>query len=144
MRRLRERSLWPIIFSLSVLALALTVACPPPSLVTPEGKAAYVADQVVLRVEALQGAAIMANATMQPGTTTPALTTDQTRKVVQFCVTAETMLKEVKSGWEPRLIQAYTVWKAGLDAPTQAKLSSYLLALDTAMVALQQDFGGTP
>ncbi len=82
---------------LLILCLALTpvtLACHPPStIVTQPGKIAFTADQVVIRVNELQKAAVQANAS-------GALDTANTRIIVEFSVAADKVLKATPSGWQ--------------------------------------------
>src|SRR5690349_17283442 len=88
-----------------IVALSLSVpACShtPPTVTTAEGQRAYHADQVVIRVNELQNAAIQAEAT-------GGLPTDTTRTIVQFCVMANKTLATAPLGWPQTLLTAWTM-----------------------------------
>lgn len=86
---------------LSLVLILFTIGCHAPvTIVTPEGKIAYTADQIVLQLEKLQDAAI----TLEANQT---LSTDSTRLVIQFVVSSTKTLRESPSG-------ALTTTKIGL------------------------------
>ncbi len=82
-----------------ILILALTFgACHAPvTVTTPQGKIAYTADQVVLRVNELENAAIQAQATN-------AIPVQTARTIVEWCVSADKTLASTPNGW-PVILQ---------------------------------------
>lgn len=77
--------------------LVLTLAgCAPKTITTAPGQIAFTADQVVVRVNELQNAAIQAN-------TNKALDDATTRVIVNWAIAADTTLKTTPSGWQATL-----------------------------------------
>ena len=120
------------------LLLLLALACPPPSLMTPEGRAAWAAHQVVQRVGELQGAAIEANLIVDPLTHEPALDTETTRLIVQTCVRINRALAAnpaertaMVRGWLREL-------EFALPPETAARFAPYLAAVRGALAALEE------
>jgi hypothetical protein len=92
-----------------VLAFSVLACHPPASVVTPQGKSAYTADQVVVRVGELEKAAIQANATVVDGK--PSLDEASTRLIVQTCVSIAQTLKTVPDGWQAVVKQSWASFK---------------------------------
>lgn len=113
-----------------VFLLAGAGCAPPVTVVTPQGRTAYNADQVVVRVNELMNAAIAANANA-------ALPTDQTRTIVQFCVTADQTLAATPAGWPTTLRTAWTSTKAQLPAVQNLVVVAAMRAVDVVMEGLQ-------
>ncbi len=90
---------------LLILCLSLTpvtLACHPPATITTQpGKIAFTADQIVVRVNELQSAAVQANAS-------GALDTANTRTIVEFSVAADKVLKATPSGWQSTVKALWT------------------------------------
>lgn len=87
---------------LACLCLSLSfVACvhPPPNL-SPRGQVAFNADQVVVRINELQSAAIQAN-------TDGALDNAITQVVVEFSISARNTLGALPDGWQATVKQAW-------------------------------------
>jgi hypothetical protein len=105
----------------------------PPTVVTPQGKAAYTADQVVIRVNELQNAAIQAEAS-------GALPTSTTRVIVTFCVAADKTLATVPNGWQQTIATAWTQAKQQIPAKDLANtvISAAVAGIDVVIAA----FGG--
>ncbi len=118
-----------------VFAAALVSGCAsaPPTVITPQGRAAYAADAVVIRVNELQAAAIQANAT-------GGLTTATTAQIVQWTVQADTVLKAAKDGWKAALVQSWGVLKGQIPA-ADLKNPLIVVALN-AVDALIATLGG--
>lgn len=116
-----------------VLILALSgAACSPPVTVqTTAGKAAFTADQVVLRVNELQAAAIQANAN-------GALPTATTRLIVEFAVGADKTLKEAPNGWQATVSKAWAETKGKLPPITNPAISAAVQSFELALAS----FGG--
>lgn len=84
-----------------IFALVLTSAgCAPKSIQTPEGKAAYTANEVLIRVGELQKAAIHAN---QDG----ALSDANAVAIVGYTVDSAEVLRAVPSGWYGPVSKGY-------------------------------------
>ncbi len=118
---------------LVVLVLALTVSgCVPKSL-APEAKPAYAADQIVLRVNELQAAAIQANAAVPP-----ALSEAQTRVIVEFTVSADRTLAAVPQGWYATVRAAWLEARKKLaDQVKNPIVSAAMDAVDAVLDALK-------
>lgn len=118
-----------------VLACALTLpwlmGCHAPvTVTTPQGRAAYTADQVAVRINELQNAAIAAQQQGQ-------LPTATTRTIVQFCVGADATLAQVPAGWVVSLQTAWATTKANLPAMTNPAVTAALAAVDVVIGGLK-------
>ena len=83
------------------LAIAAPVACTPPTtIVTQPGKIAFSADQVAVRVNEVQNAAIAAN-------TSGALDAAQTKIIVAYAVSADKVLKATPAGWQAAVMKLW-------------------------------------
>lgn len=116
---------------LLVLLLALPACHVPTTIVTPQGKVAYSADQITVRVNELENAAIQANST-------GGLPVATTRTIVTFCVQADAILKVTPAGWQASVAALWTQAKKDLPATTNVAVSAALNAVDVALAA----FGG--
>lgn len=113
-----------------VFVLGLSAACvPPASIQTPAGHVAYTADQIVLRVNELQNAAIQANAA-------GALPDATTRLIVQFAVAADTTLAATPAGWQQTLITAWAAVKAQLPATLNTSVGVAVGAIDVVLATI--------
>jgi hypothetical protein len=117
-------------------ALVLQAGCAskiPPTVVTPQGKAAYTADQVVIRVNELQNAAIQAEASH-------ALPTSTTRIIVTFCVAADKTLATVPAGWQQTIATAWAQAKQQIPAKdlSNTVIAAAVAGIDVVIAA----FGG--
>jgi hypothetical protein len=83
-----------------LLSLAPTACMPPATIVTAPGKVAFQADQVVVRVNELQAAAIQANKT-------GGLDDMQTRVIVEYAVSADRVLKATPAGWQAAVVKLW-------------------------------------
>jgi len=120
------------ILLVGVLALgggSLAACHAPVSVQTQAGKNAYTADQVVLRVNELQKAAIQAEAT-------GGLPTATTRLIVQFAVSADTTLKSAPDGWKTTVLNAWLETKRQLPVVLPPAVAAAVTLVDTAL-ALQ-------
>lgn len=117
---------------LGALTLPLAVtqeACTAPVTVqTPAGKTAYTADQIVVRVNELQNAAIKANATGGLDTTT-------TRTIVQFAVSADKVLAVTPAGWQQTVGQAWKETKTKLPVIANPTITAVIQAVDVVLAA---------
>lgn len=120
-------------YLLLVLCLSLSACAAPVTITTPQGKVAYTADQIVLRVNELQNAAIAANATVPPS-----LPTATTRIIVEFCVSADKTLAATPAGWQATLATGWNAAKAKIGTPSNPAIVSAMSALDVVLAA----FGG--
>ncbi len=111
-----------------LLAGPLTGCHAPVTITTPQGHAAYTADQVVVRVNELQNAAIAANAA-----TPPALSTTTTRVIVQFAVATDTTLAQVPAGWQATVRTAWATAKAQLTGITNPLITALMAAVDAVL-----------
>lgn len=113
---------------LLVLMLFGVPACTPPPNLTPQAQVAFTADQIVQRVNELENAAIAANGS-------GALSTDTTRLIVDFCVTADKTLKSAPLGWQKAVGDAWASLKKQIPAPSQT-LQAVMTTLDAALSAV--------
>ena len=120
-----RRLVAPILF---VLALASACTKTPPNL-SPAGQAAFKADQIVLRVNELERAAIQANAT-------GGLDLKTTGLVVKFCVDADKTLKAVPAGWQATVAAGWTALKRDIPTPTNPVVAAAFSAVDIAIATL--------
>lgn len=119
-----------LVFTIALVVTLAGVACHRPvTIVTPAGQAAFTADQVVMRVNELQAAAIQAEAT-------GGLPTATTRVIVQFCVDADKTLAATLSGWRATVSTAWTQTKARLPVITNPAVQAAINAIDVVL-ALQ-------
>lgn len=115
-----------------LIALLSGAACTAPvSVQTTAGKVAYTADQIVIRVNELQNAAIQANAN-------GALPTATTRLIVEFAVSADKTLKEAPNGWQSTVSKLWAETKAKLPPMSNPALSSAIASVDLVLAS----FGG--
>lgn len=114
-----------------VVAFLSVSACAPPSIQTPAGKTAYTADQIVLRVNELENAAIQANAT-------GGLDVRTTKTLVEFAVAADQTLKVTPAGWQTTVGTAWAQAKRSLPPITNAAVSAAMSGVDLVLAA----FGG--
>jgi hypothetical protein len=113
------------------LTTVLTPGCHAPvSVTTPQGKVAYTADQIAIRIGELQNAAIQANASN-------GLSTDTTRIIVQFSVDANRVLAATPSGWQATVAQLWTATKNRLGPGifTNTAIAAAVSAVDTVLAA---------
>ncbi len=115
-----------------ILALALagsTLSLPacqrPVTITTDAGKLAFTADQIVLRVNELQRAAIDAN-------TRGILDIGTTRTIVQWSINADTVLKTVPAGWKETVIGSWRVAKMEIHT-TNSLIQSAMAAIDAVL-----------
>jgi len=116
------------------LVVALTVvACAhaPASVVTPQGKAAFAADQVLVRLQEAQNAVIVAATPDAAGhVSLPKPTADI---IVSFTVEAAKAIKQTPNGWLAVVSSAWTSAKAKIPANVAAQAQGYILAIDTLL-----------
>jgi hypothetical protein len=119
--------LYPVI----LLVLLAGAGCAPPvTVVTPQGQTAFRADAVVVRVNELMNAAIAANANA-------ALSVDQTRTIVQFCVAADQTLAATPAGWPTTIRTAWASTKAQLPSVQNLVVVAAMGAVDVVLEGLQ-------
>jgi len=116
------------IASLSIIVLTLgpTISCAsaPTSVVTPAGKAAYSADQVVSAIGIFQDAAISANSSKL-------ISDADTRLIVTFSKGAVATITAAQSGWQSAVITALTQLQNALSPSAQTKYGSYITLIKT-------------
>jgi hypothetical protein len=131
---MRRHARWFVLaltVALSVISIGFAVescASAPTSVVTPQGKAAFKADQFVNAVGVFQDSAIAANAT-----TPPLISTADTRLIVQFCVGSARTAQAAVTGWQAGVIQGITSLQSSLSAAAQTKYAPYLNLLKTIL-----------
>ena len=113
-----------------ILALATAPACHAPvTVTTPQGKAAYTADQIVVRVNELQRAAVSAEAGH-------ALDTATTRTIVEFCVSADKTLAATPNGWQATVGTAWVEAKKKLPLITNQAVMAAIGAVDVVLATI--------
>lgn len=117
------------------IALAGISACAhtPASVVTPQGKAAFAADQVVTRLAEVQNAVIVAatpDAAGKVGINKPTANI-----VVGFIVEAVKVIKVTPNGWIAAVSQAWTSAKSRIPALELPSVQGYVLTIDTLLAA---------
>lgn len=124
--------------ALLMIAITSPVACaPPPSLQTPEGRAAWSGNQVLLHVGELQGAAIAANAVN--GTDgKPLLSEATTRRIDQVCRAIAEAVKAHPSGWQHQVAVLYANLKATLKPDEMARFAVIVSSIDIVIATLDQ------
>lgn len=115
---------------LAAAVLTFSACHAPVTITTPQGHAAYTADQIVVRVNELQNAAIAANQQQ-------ALPLATTRAIVEFCVGADKTLAALPSGWQASLLAAWTSTKASLPPTSNVAISSALALVEAAIQGVQ-------
>lgn len=118
---------------LLALSLVSAVACHAPvTITTPAGQAAYRADQIVMRVNELQNAAIAANSA------SPKQLPDQTtRVIVQFCLSADQTLAATPNGWQATLKASWAATKAQLPVINNPAVVAAMSAVDVVIGGIQ-------
>lgn len=126
-----------IVFPLAIIfGVGMLSACAPPStIVTPQGKIAYTADQIATRVGELEQAAIQANTT-KDATGKPGIADSTAVPLVQFCVSAEKTLKATPAGWQATVTTAWTQAKAAIPAADAQKLAVVIQSVDVVLAAI--------
>jgi hypothetical protein len=106
-----------------LLLLALAACTAPASIQTPEGKIAYTADQIVLRVGELQNATIQAERT-------GGIPTAAARTIVEFTVSANKILRDTPAGWQATIATSWRELKPKISAAVRDKLAVVWAAVD--------------
>lgn len=117
-----------------ILALVLAVTCSacipvPPVSLSPQGKTAYTADQIVQRVNELENAAIQANSA-------GGLDTNVARVIVSFAVAADKTLKATPQGWQVTIETGWAEVKRQLPMITNPALAVVIGAMDSIVATL--------
>lgn len=112
-----------------VVGLLVTGCHAPVSVTTAQGKAAFTADQVVVRVNELQNAAIQAEAV-------GAVPTATTRRIISFCVDADRTLAATPSGWQQTVTVAWAAAKKELGSITNPAVVAAMGGVDVALATL--------
>jgi len=126
--RLRARLLTPFLAVVLTSTALAHSGCVhrPTTIVTQQGKIAYTADQIAVRVSELQNAAIAANAQQQ-------LSDEKTRTIVQFCVASARVLAQTPNGWQASLQTAWTQAKSQAGAITNPAVVAAMGAVDVVL-----------
>lgn len=104
----------------------------PPTITTPAGQRAYKADQIDIRVNELQNAAIQAEAT-------GGLPTATARIIIQFTTAANKTLHDTPAGWPQTLQTAWTQTKQAVGVVTNPAVAAAMGAVDAVLaVEVQQ------
>lgn len=117
-----------------LLAVWVTACRPPITIVTPEGRKAYTANEIVIRVNRLMDTAIQADATGN-------LPVATARVLIRFCVRADEVLQRVPNGWGATVWTLWQVVKADpLVAPylTNQYIALVVSSLDIALIIFAQ------
>lgn len=119
-----------------VLALSVTVACgAPATVVTPQGKIAYTADQIATRIGELEQAAIQANTT-KDANGKPGIPDTTAIPLVQFCISAEKTLKATPAGWQASVTTAWAEAKKAIPPADAQKLAVVIQSVDVVLAAV--------
>jgi hypothetical protein len=120
-------------FFASVLVASVLVGTPachaPVTVTTPQGKAAFTADQVAARVSELENATIAAQAQGQIPLATA-------RVLVEFCVSSGKTLAAAPAGWQATVGKAWAEAKKQLPATLSPLVQSAVNLVDTTLAAL--------
>jgi len=109
-----------------VALVAASAACIHRTFENANAQHSYTADQVVIRVNELQAAVIQAYPTP----------TDISRKIVEFTVSADKVLKASPSGWQAAVTVAWTQTKSALiPPPTNPAVVAAIAGVDTVLAA---------
>lgn len=118
-----------------LLVFLIVAACTPPStIVTEPGKIAYQADQIAVRVNELQKAAIQAEAN-------GGLPTETTRLIVEFAVSANRVLQKTPAGWRETVTQSWVETKKRLPPITNPTIQVALDAVDVVLLLVTSPGG---
>lgn len=115
---------------LAVLLLVTPGCHAPVTITTPQGQAAFKADQVVVRVNELQSAAIKAEAG-------GGLSTSLTRVIVTFAVGADKTLAAAPDGWQSAVRAAWLDAKKQLLTVTNPAVLAAMGAVDLVLGVMQ-------
>lgn len=121
-----------LLLTFALLAPApLTLACAAPvTVTTPQGRAAYTADQVVVRVNELMHAAIRANA----GGGLPEPTT---RTIVEWAVATDKVLATAPAGWQALVAASWDTAKRKIGTPANPAIVAAMSAVDVVLGVVQ-------
>lgn len=115
-------------FIWTVLVLSLAAGCaPPPTVITPQGKTAFTADQAVVRVNELMNAAIAANAS-------GALPVKTAHAIVQWSVSADQILASTPAGYVKTLSASWTALQPEIASISPTSPVGLALATITSVV----------
>lgn len=131
---MKSRTLTRIVSLLFAAALVVNVgACAktPASVKTPQGKAAFQADQVVVRLDRIESAIIQASTPNAAGVV--GLDKAAGQLIVSFIVDALKVIKQSPNGWMPAVAQAWTQAKARIPANVLPQVQGYVFAIDTLL-----------
>lgn len=103
---------------------------PPATITTTQGKTAYTADQLVLRLQEVENAAIAANAA-------GGLSDATTAVVVKFCISAGDTAKAAALGWQAAVQTAWADAKKSIPPADAQKFALDISAIDLAVDLLQ-------
>lgn len=118
--------------SFLIIAIALfTFSCAsaPTSVVTPAGKAAYSADQVVSAIGIFQDAAISANSNKL-------ISDADTRLIVTFSKGAVATITAAQSGWQSAVTTGLTQLNNSLSPTAKTKYGSYITLIETIIAGI--------
>lgn len=114
------------IWTLPLLAM-LAGCAPPPTVITPQGKTAFTADQAVIRVNELMNAAIAANAS-------GALPVTTAHAIVQWSVSADQILASTPAGYVQTLSASWTALQPEIAAIPPTSPVGIELAMITTVI----------
>ena len=123
-----------------VLVLFVTAGCHPPvTIVTPQGKVAFTANEILKRVQELQEVVIAVDATPNNG-----LPRSATRLIVQFTVEAAKILDATPSGWGTTVAIAWADAKKQIPLKylMDPRLQAAVLGVDVALAIFLPPGGG--
>lgn len=117
-----RRAVLPVILALALVACAGN----PTATLSPAGQTAYTADQIVIRVNELQAAAIQAEAA-------GALPTATTRQIVKFAIAANEVLGTTPEGWPATITTAWLAMRAALPPITNPAVAAALAGVEAVL-----------
>lgn len=123
------RTYWASLALIGFVLSTSAASCPPAN-TTPTQRAAYYANQAVLRVGELQAAAIAAN---QGG----GLTDHDSVTIVRFTVDAAATIKTLPNGWLVTVTTAYAQVKAAVRPVAGSPVALAFSVLDTLLATIQ-------
>lgn len=121
-----------LVLALSVPAATLPACHAPVTVVTPEGKAAFRAHQVVLCLNDLQAAVIQAEET-------GGLPRSTAKTILTFTVAANRVLKEIPDGWEQTVMTLWVEARKQIPTSTNALVTAALNSVDVVLAELTKE-----
>ncbi len=116
-----------LVFALLVVSPSCTHA--PPTVTTQAGQTAFTADQIVLRVNELERAAIA-------GEANGSIPTATARAIVTFCVDADKTLAVTPQGWQKTVQTAWLALRTQIGFVSNQTIATLMNAVDLSLASL--------